>query len=86
MAYPEYEHIWQVSPSKEYQRHGFWKDKRNQRMFFHQLASKWNLRTLDDWYKVKSATVVNEGGTFINNYYGGSIHKGKEYIVCLLTL
>jgi hypothetical protein len=42
------------------------------------LATKLNLQTLDDWYKVQYRTVVKEGGSFINTYYNSSVIKGNS--------
>jgi hypothetical protein len=53
-----------------------WKDINNQRSFFDQLAIKLNVKTPEDWSKVMHKTVLQEGGTFVNNYYKGSLLRG----------
>jgi hypothetical protein len=73
-AYPE--HQWkQVEPA--YKPDGYWKDIKNQRAFFDQLAAKLNLKSLDDWNDVRLSTVQKMGGWFVNNpRYGGSLQEG----------
>jgi hypothetical protein len=55
---------------------GYWKDKKNHKAFFDQLAIKWNITKLEDWNKVTTRSLLQEGGRFINHYYNGSIQQG----------
>jgi hypothetical protein len=41
------------------------------------LASKWNIKKLEDWNKVTNEMVVKEGGYFIK-YYNNSLSKGTK--------
>jgi hypothetical protein len=68
-AYPEQN--WQG-----FQHYGFWKSLNNQRYFFNKLATKLNIKKPEDWYGVTGRTVIREGGSFINQYYNGSILQG----------
>jgi hypothetical protein len=62
-----------------------WKDTKNQKTFFDQLATKWNIQKLDDWNKVTTSMVVKEGGSFINSYYNSSLQKGTKHVYRMLT-
>jgi hypothetical protein len=53
---------------------GYWKDKKNQKEFFDQLAVKWNIQKPEDWNKVTNKMVFKEGGRFI----GSSLQQGTE--------
>jgi hypothetical protein len=69
--YPEYLSIWKL-----HKRPGYWSDIVNQRIFFDELAVKFNIQKPDDWYRVTTNMVLNEGGSFIKLYYNGSILQG----------
>jgi hypothetical protein len=43
-----------------------------------QLAIKWNIQKRDDWNKVTSTMLLEEGGYFIEDYYNGSLQRGTE--------
>jgi hypothetical protein len=74
--YPEYDHVWQ-----EFKPPGYWKDIKNQRTFFDQLAVEWNIQNPEDWNQVTSRKVLDKGGHFINNYYHGSLFQGTKKFV-----
>jgi hypothetical protein len=59
---------------------GRWKDKKNQKEFFDQLAAKWNIQKPEDWNKVSRKMVLKEGGSFVSTYYNGSLIKGKKFV------
>jgi hypothetical protein len=61
-----------------------WKEVTNQRQFFDTLAKSLNVNNWEDWYSVSAGQVVRRGGTFIKNYYRGSMIKGN-YISTNLT-
>jgi hypothetical protein len=65
---------------------GHWTYKKNQKAFFDQLAIKWNIQKTEDWNKVTKDMILKEGGSFITNYYNGSLRQGKtiedSQIVC----
>jgi hypothetical protein len=63
---------------KDYKPHGHWKDIRNQRAFFDQLAIKLNIKKPEDWYVVKTQTVLDEGGNFIISYYNSTLILGTN--------
>jgi hypothetical protein len=69
--YPEAQQIWQT-----YTHRGFWKNVKNQRDFFDQLATKWNIQKPEDWVRVTTAMVLKKGGNFINSLYNGSLVRG----------
>jgi hypothetical protein len=58
--------------------HGYWKDKKNQKAFFDQLAIKWNIQKPDDWNKVTWSMVSKEGGNFVSSYYNSSLQQGID--------
>jgi hypothetical protein len=70
-VYPEHQHIWEEGKPP-----GYWKDPTNQRKFFDKLATKLNIQTPEQWNRVLVQTVLKEGGSFVNNYYKGSVQKG----------
>jgi hypothetical protein len=72
-VYPE--HSWTLPTKKPT---GHWTYKDNQKDFFDQLGHSLNIKQLDDWYKVNVKTVVEKGGSFINQYYNGSLIRGKS--------
>jgi hypothetical protein len=55
-----------------------WSDLHRQRQFFDELASKLNIKKLDDWNNVKVQTVLDSGAWFVKRYHGGSLLKGNE--------
>jgi hypothetical protein len=55
---------------------GYWKDIKNQRYFFDQLAVKLNVRNPEEWVSIPSKKIFEEGGSFISKYYGSSISQG----------
>jgi hypothetical protein len=57
---------------------GYWEDIQNQKIFFDQLAIKWNIQKLEDWNKITRVMLLKEGGNFINRYYNGSAQLGME--------
>jgi hypothetical protein len=66
---------------------GYWKDLKNQKAFFDQLATKWNIQKLDDWHKATATMVKREGGGFISEHYNGSLQQGtcNHFIVKLTS-
>jgi hypothetical protein len=57
---------------------GYWKDIKNQRHFFEQLAIKLNIQKPEDWYGVLRSTILKEGAYFVSSYYNGSLVKGTK--------
>jgi hypothetical protein len=55
----------------------YWKDVTNQRRFFDELAVTLNIQKPQDWCAVTTKIAVDKGGSFINNYYGGSLIRGN---------
>jgi hypothetical protein len=78
-VYPEYVPVMTVKP------HGYWKDIQNQKMFFDQLAIKWNIQNVEDWNKVTFEMALKEGGHFIGKYYNSSLQQGFRTSVLFLT-
>jgi hypothetical protein len=56
---------------------GYWKDRDIHKAFFDQLAIKYNIQKLEDWNKVTTRMVVNEGGSSIIRHYNGSLVQGN---------
>jgi hypothetical protein len=56
--------------------HGYWNDIKNQKAFFDQLATKWNIQKLDDWNKITWSMVIKEGCGFLSDHYNGSLQRG----------
>jgi hypothetical protein len=71
-VYPDYEPATITKP------HGYWKNKENQKEFFDQLATTWNIQTVDDWNKVTHKMVQKAGGSFITTHYNGSLQRGMS--------
>jgi hypothetical protein len=57
---------------------GYWKDIQHQKQFFDHLAIKLNIQKPEDWSKVTTAKVLEEGGSFITDYYNSSVTKGMS--------
>jgi hypothetical protein len=73
-VYPDYVRTSTVKPQ------GYWKDIRNQKEFFDQLARKWNIQNQKDWNKVTNKMVIEEGGRFIGAYYNNSLQQGNRHL------
>lgn len=54
---------------------GYWKDHKNQRKFFDELAKKLKIAKPEDWGKVNVKRIAEHGGLALLNYYGGSLMK-----------
>jgi hypothetical protein len=48
------------------------------------LAAKLNIQKLEDWYKVQRKILLQEGGSFVNTYYSGSMIKGNTIDLFIL--
>jgi hypothetical protein len=57
---------------------GYWKDVKNQRTFFDQLATKLEVTTPEDWLAVPKKVLLEEGGRFVYTQYNGSLLQGKS--------
>jgi hypothetical protein len=73
-VYPEHSSSFIAKRSQ----HGHWKTVFNQREFFDKLAKKWNINRPEDWYKVTTTMIFEEGGFFLRNYYQGSLIKALQ--------
>jgi hypothetical protein len=74
--YPDY-----VPPERPL---GYWKDKKNQKAFFDQLAIKYNIQKPEDWHKITREMALKEGGSFITKHYNGSLRKGTNVHLIIL--
>jgi hypothetical protein len=54
-------------------------------LFFDELGKKLQIKTLDDWYKISTEDIVQNGGGRIFYYYGNSLIKGRRLLNTLLT-
>jgi hypothetical protein len=85
-VYPDHIHVWKAwkqereLKEKDYKPRGYWSDLKNQRSFFDALAIKLNIKQPEDWNKVAVATVVAEGGHFVQNHYGSFQHGKLQYV------
>jgi hypothetical protein len=52
------------------------------RQFFDDLAKKLDIKHPQDWNSVKIKTVIENGGSFINRFYKGSVRRGKRLRSC----
>lgn len=53
--------------------HGYWKEQKNQRKFFDDLAKKFQVTKPQHWGKIQVKRVAEHGGLALLNYYGGSL-------------
>jgi hypothetical protein len=75
-VYPEQE--WKgVQPRIAFKPKGYWRDIKNQRAFFDQLAKKLDISKPADWYHISAETVQKLGGAFVHYQYNDSLVKGK---------
>lgn len=66
--YPEYEwHLWRFKTVPQ----NFWHDVKNVREFFNWMYTKFELKSLDDWYGVSVKEVELYGGKYFLSIYGG---------------
>jgi hypothetical protein len=75
VLYPEHQQAW-----KDYKPSGYWRDIANQRAFLDQLARKLNVQKPEDWYNVMVKQVIQNGGSFVQYYYNGSLRKGTLFL------
>jgi hypothetical protein len=59
---------------------GYWKDKKNQKELFDQLAIKLNIQKPEDWHQVTPA-MVSEGRSFLSAYYNDSVKQGTHELL-----
>jgi hypothetical protein len=53
---------------------GYWTNIDNQKRFFQQLEDKLDIRSPEDWYRVTTRQIIQEGGSaLIGNYYNWSM-------------
>jgi hypothetical protein len=65
---------------------GYWQDVKNQRDFLDKLATRFKITKPDEWLSVTTKEVLSEGGSFVNNYYDGSLRRGNAYHCDQLTI
>jgi hypothetical protein len=53
----------------------YWNDLSNQRTFLDELAKKLNITAFEEWYRVSSKDVIENGGRGLFKHYGFSIPK-----------
>jgi hypothetical protein len=74
-VYPEHNEVW-----KDWERKVIptnWKDIKNQRKFFDQLALELGIQNPEDWNFVHSKDIAKAGGSFVYRYYG-SLMQGTS--------
>jgi hypothetical protein len=68
---PKTKHRVQSLPS------GFWADSSNRKKFFDVIASEFNVRSPEDWYKIRKEDILKSGGdALLRDYYGSSVVAG----------
>lgn len=58
----------------------YWKLQDNQRKYFEWLSKILGYDSLDDWHKLTSSAIVDNGGKFLNSYYDGSPYKALRIL------
>lgn len=53
----------------------FWKNKENQKLFIKWLENEFNIKHLNDWYKINTKDVENKGGIGILSHFNDSLYK-----------
>ena len=67
LGFPEYNKPF--SESRKYNSHGYWEDEENIQDFLSTLQEKLNLHTFEEWNKLTSKIIVENGGkTLLNKY------------------
>lgn len=59
---------------------GFWLDKRNQRIFFDELAKKFEITHPSQWSKISPSQIEEEGGSGILSYHRRSVFRTLKSI------
>jgi len=59
---------------------GYWKDLKNQRDFFDDLAKKLKIEKQEDWYSVQSKQISQNGGAGLLNRYTNSPYKALKTV------
>lgn len=67
--YPD--HPWEIWKFNCVGKH-FWADKSNQLKFMLQLGEKLNFESMDDWYKITRADIIDSGGSRLLQIYRSS--------------
>jgi hypothetical protein len=70
-VYPEHVDVW-----KQHRHRDYWRSLTNQRQFFDDLAVELDIQRPEDWYRITNKLVLERGGYFIKNLYGGSLIRG----------
>ncbi len=79
-VYPQ--HNWEATKFNRMPRH-YWPIPENQQQFMRSIASKYNIATQDDWKKITSEVILQEGGASLLTMHGGSITKGMASLQSL---
>ena len=51
---------------------GYWKDKKNQKIYMDWLGLQLGYKTPEDWYKISQKDIINNNGDGLLHYYNGS--------------
>ncbi len=63
---------------------GYWKDTKNHRILFDQIAKELNVQTFEDWYQVTIQELQLHGAkTLMSRCYSNSLLKGRNRFVLL---
>jgi hypothetical protein len=74
--FPEYE--WQPWKFSQVPKN-VWQDIENHKKYIKHIGDKLGIRKMEDWYQVVVSDFIKAGGgTFINQYYNGSVKKALE--------
>lgn len=61
-------------------RPGYWLQKDNQRQFLDAIATKFQIKSCEDWGNVTFRNVVKNGGAPLMKVYGGSVRKALKSV------
>jgi hypothetical protein len=81
--YPE--HHWSPEKFKRHPAH-YWNDLNNQRQYLDSIYDKLQLKSTADWLYVTSDQIIANHGAGLLTQYGGSLQKGKHYIMFHLLI
>ncbi len=62
------------------QKSGFWRDVKNRRKFLDELEKKLAINNPKNWGQIKTETILENGGSSLLRYYGGSMFKALSGI------
>lgn len=74
------EDVKEILPKLTLKRSNYWGDIKNQRNFLESYAKKFNIRVPEDWGKVKTTHVIENGGNNILSLYKNSLLRTLKFV------